>query len=222
MIFGPGLTIGGEFTKFVDIFEARFPQRRFCFSGEVVRGVNDVGGGVHFFLKEGSVSSRLVHESGNKVNLATRSKGSIFPLYFSKRKTSVELDVENIALEDCNLIIIPNHELRELMLEIPEIGLAMVDAYSQFSTFLDYSLTSALYDSLFVRVCNTLYLHSENVSEIVITHDQLAEAIGASRANVSRALREAQEYGVIKVNRGKIIITDRKKLLDLCSYIVKS
>lgn len=221
MIHRPSMTIGGEFSVFADLFEERFPQRRFCLAGEVIHNVND-SRGIHYYLKEGSVSSNVIHESGNKVNLATRQQGSIFPLYFSWSKTSVEMVVENVALEDCSLIIIPKRELYELMLSVPEIAIAMVDAYAAFSTFLDYSLSSALFDSLSTRVCNALYLSSKNNSEVIMTHEQLAYAIGASRSNVTRALRNLQDIGIIENKRGKIVVSDRERLLDLCSYIVKS
>jgi len=47
-----------------------------------------------------------------------------------------------------------------------------------------------------------------------LTQDDLAARIGTVREVVARSLKELENHGAIEVNRGKITIVDRDRLID--------
>ena len=48
-----------------------------------------------------------------------------------------------------------------------------------------------------------------------MTHEELAQLIGISRANITTALAELTEQGLISKKRGKVKILDNNKLMEL-------
>lgn len=217
----PGLVSGGEFGQYRELFEQRFPQRRSVRSGEVAFGRRERGMGVCYYLLKGRVNGYLVHENGGSTELVLRSEDSCFPLYYSYEATAMEMVVEFIAVCDCELLVMPKHELRQMMLERPQIALAMLDAYGAFCTYIDYALSSNLFDPLETRMCDFLYLQRNARNEVHYTQAQIGEAIGASRPNVTRALKALEQEKIIGKRRGVVIVLDKKRLLDRCSYVIR-
>ena len=56
----------------------------------------------------------------------------------------------------------------------------------------------------------------EGSSSLKITHEKIANHMGSAREVVTRMLRYFQSEGMVKLTRGTIEITDRKKLDELC------
>lgn len=220
-MFLPDLVMGGEFNRFQELFLERFPQKRLCKSGEVVFGVHERGRGACFYLLKGCVNGRLVHESGGAAELMLRSEGSIFPLYYAHSTTAMEEVVEFVAMCDCELLVMPKAELRELMLEEPEIGLSMLEAYGALATYLNHALLSTLFDPIKTRLCDFLYMQRNSDNEVVYTQEQIGKAIGAARPNVAGALKELEGRGVISKRRGAVIVVDEQLLLKCCSYPIR-
>ena len=50
---------------------------------------------------------------------------------------------------------------------------------------------------------------------VAVTHEELAQLIGISRANITTALAELTEQGIIRKKRGKVKILDNNKLMEL-------
>lgn len=217
----PSVEMGGEFLEFEELLEERFPTRRICSAQEIVYGHRERDLHVHYYIKRGNIDSYILHENGGAVNLSRRGRGAIFPLYFSWNNTSVEMTVESVAVEECSFLVMPKRELHNLMLEVPELAIAMIDAHAKFSTFLDYSLASQLFDPLSVRICNSLYLLLKDNGQVQMTHEKLAQSLNASRANVTRVLNDLRKLGVIDIKRGSIFLLKPDELLDRCSYIVR-
>jgi CRP/FNR family transcriptional regulator len=165
--------------------------------------------------------SFFVHEDEGLVQLVLRGQGTIFPLYYSFRSTSLDQVLQVIALTDSELIVIPKDELLDLMLEMPFIAIAMLDAYGKFASYLDYVLVSRLYDSVRIRVCGFLLLHSNGDSTIKLTHDQIAKAVGSSRAKVSEVISELKKESLIEARRGCIKVLDLEELSRRSSYIAR-
>jgi CRP-like cAMP-binding protein len=68
------------------------------------------------------------------------------------------------------------------------------------------------------RCCRWLLMsHDRAQSDVVpLTHEFLALMLGVRRASVTDVLRPLQERSFIRLNRGEIVVTDRKGL-EACS-----
>lgn len=217
----PTVLTGGEFRHYQELLESRFPHHRRCKAGEVIFGQGERGRQVCYYLVSGYANSYLLHESGGLVELTARRPGSIFPLYYSFQSTSAEMVLQITATTDCDLLIIPRAELRLLMMEKPDIAIAMLDAYGAFTTYLDYTLASRLFDSLETRVCNFLYLHLGERNVVSVTQEEIANAVGASRVKVTVALGNLAEAGIVKTGRGNVVVCDLERLRERCSYLAQ-
>ena len=58
-------------------------------------------------------------------------------------------------------------------------------------------------------------VHSQSLSEINLSQDEIATMLGTRRQVVNRALREMAAEGVVNVQYGKISITDIEKLYKM-------
>ena len=86
---------------------------------------------------------------------------------------------------------------------------------SRFSEVM-WVLEQVLSKKLDTRVA-ALLLEESEFSEngiITLTHEHLANHIGSAREVVTRMLKYFQNEGIVKLSRGSIEITDRKRLSE--------
>lgn len=219
MLF-PNIRMGGEFSEFEGLLEAKSRHTRTFKAGELVHGPNEVRQQVNYYIKRGLVNTTLLHVNGGYAELNLRGAGSIVPMYYSVDSTSMGVVQEAIAEQDCEVLCIPKQAIRKLILESPEFAMAMIDSYAKFATYLNYNLLSRLYDTLPTRVANFFVMHSvgQNVSA---TQSDIARAVGGSRSKVSQALTELKEAGIIETYRGHIDIIDFDRLIKLCTFTMR-
>ena len=55
----------------------------------------------------------------------------------------------------------------------------------------------------------------ENSDRLEITHERIANHLGSAREVVTRMLKYFQNEGAVKLSRGAVEITDRKKLSEI-------
>jgi CRP/FNR family transcriptional regulator len=67
-------------------------------------------------------------------------------------------------------------------------------------------LANIKFSNIEQQLLNWLYV--QGLDKIKITHDKIASIIGVTRETVSRNLKKLEHQGLIKLNRGSIIITD--------------
>jgi CRP/FNR family transcriptional regulator, anaerobic regulatory protein len=107
---------------------------------------------------------------------------------------------------------------------IPKESFAwLVEASAEFRGFVFSNYSSALFSLLNCveatltqrieqRVTQVLLDKRSNVIEV--THQGLADEVGTAREVVSRILKDIEKKGVIKLQRGSILIQDREALIQ--------
>jgi CRP/FNR family transcriptional regulator len=55
----------------------------------------------------------------------------------------------------------------------------------------------------------------EGTDELKITHERIANHMGTAREVVTRMLRYFQSEGMVKLTRGTVVLTDKKRLAKL-------
>ena len=75
-------------------------------------------------------------------------------------------------------------------------------------------MDQVLFKSMDSRLAAFLIYESniEESNELMITHEKIANHIGTAREVVTRMLKYFQGENMVKLSRGSILITDRKKL----------
>ncbi len=217
----PSMKLGGEFTDFEELLNDRFPSVKTVKKGEAIVKSRTDGPKVNYYLKSGVVNARLLLANGDFTELGLRESGTIFPLFYSQDSVVMARPFDVVAVQDCILLIIPRQELRALLLEIPAFSMAMIDAYAQFATNLQFLINGRLHDTLFTRVCDFLYLHMDKKGTVLATQDAIAAVTGGSRSKISEALGRLYNEAIIETRRGGVIVVNPAKLKDNCSLLVQ-
>ncbi len=115
------------------------------------------------------------------------------------------------AAEDGTVLVIPGALLRAIVAEVPEAALAMVahlaDLLARVTDEALEERTLGLDDRILVRLSRI----ARGKTEIALTHADLAAHVGATRANVSRALARLERRGALeRKGRGRIALKSIK------------
>lgn len=222
-MLSPNYLLAGDFLEFESIFLERFPQRKSFAANEIIIDLPDDRSKVCYYVLRGTAVYTLLHENGGAKLSTMRGVGTIFPLYYTYQSTTMERNLEVTALTAVETIVIPKEELRKLLLEIPEIAIAIIDAYGKYATILLYDNASQFFDSVKIKVCSFIYLqcygNNANVPSFNMTHEQISKMTGVSRANVSRTISELRRDGVITTGHDRISVRDKDALMEYCSYM---
>jgi CRP-like cAMP-binding protein len=177
--------------------------------GEVILWKDDPGSGL-FILKEGSVKLFLVSPQGREYILRILEEGASFnevPVFDGSPNP-----VSVAALEDCVLWVLEPSIIREAMFKYPEMSKALVFNLCQNLR----QMLIAIEELSFYQVTHRLARLIEHIPQEQLsgepaqrlTQDQLAARLGTVREVASRALRELERSGAIRIVRRQIHIQD--------------
>jgi CRP-like cAMP-binding protein len=110
--------------------------------------------------------------------------------------------------EDCEIWRVQASYFREQLTASPEALLKLAIILSDRIRDLSEELEELKYSSVQERIAKKLRQLGNNRREVKLTHESLAQEIGATRENVSRALATFSEAGAIALHRGAIEIID--------------
>lgn len=111
------------------------------------------------------------------------------------------------AAEDSDLIVIPPAALANVVRRHPEAAFAVIVHLGTMIGFMSAELEALRRHGLVERIRHRLRQLGHGRREIAITHAQLADEIGGTRANVSRALARLEREGVVRRRRGRLELT---------------
>ena len=214
----PNIVLEGEFLAYEDLLSERFPIRRVFDRGETIYGFTDDRSKYCFYVVRGLVQCSYLSESGIEMTSTMRGEGTIFPLYYTHKSTTIERTLEFSAARKTELIVIPKAKLAQLMQEEYGLALAMMDAWGEYATYILYTAETR-FESVRHRVCGFLALHRAGDGTIRMTHDAIARATGTTRENVTRVLSDLQRAGIVQLSRGKVVILDGDRLAAESSYV---
>ena len=108
------------------------------------------------------------------------------------------------AAEDSVLVAIPADAVAAALKRHPEAALAAIGHLGGVIGELSAEVAALRRHGLVERVRHRLAVLATGRREVAITHALLAEEVGGTRANVSRALARLEREGAIRRRRGRI------------------
>ena len=170
----------------------------------------------------------LLIESGQLRVYARSSEGREFTLYrlfdrdiclFSAScvMPNIQFDVTIEAEKDCTLWILPSCLFKDLMEESAVVANYCNQLISSRFSEVMWLMEQIMWKSFDKRLA-TFLLEESNLEDspcLKITHEKIANHLGTAREVVTRMLRYFQNEGMVKLTRGAIEITDRKRLIAL-------
>jgi len=197
-----------ELERFAELTRERsYPK------GSVILFQDDPGDSL-FVLRAGRVKVVLIGEDGREVILGVLEPGAHFGelALIDDQPRSAHV----IAMEDAQLLVLRREDFRRRVEANPTVAWALLTELSRRLRRADVKIGGLVLLDVPGRIARLLLdLADETGSEQIekpLTHQTIAQMIGASRETVSRAMKEFQDAGLIHVERRRISIGDRDAL----------
>ncbi len=197
-----------ELQKFADLTRERsYPK------GSVILFQDDPGDSL-FVLRQGRVKVVLIGEDGREVILGVLEPGAHFGelALIDDQPRSAHV----IAMEDANLLVLRREDFRRRVEANPTVAWALLTELSRRLRRADSKIGGLVLLDVPGRIARLLLDLAEEAGndhiEKPLTHQTIAQMIGASRETVSRAMKEFQDAGLIVVERRKISLGNRQAL----------
>ncbi|HXY29963.1 MAG TPA: Crp/Fnr family transcriptional regulator [Gemmatimonadaceae bacterium] len=167
-----------------------------------------------FIVRQGRVKVVLVGEDGREVILGILGVGDHFgelSLIDSQPRSA-----HVIAMEESQLLVLHRDDFRRRVQESAAVAWALLAELSRRLRNADEQIGGLVLLDVDGRIARLLLQAArESGGETIskrLTHQTIAQMIGASRETVSRAMRAFQDRGLITVQRRQISIVDRAGL----------
>ena len=165
-------------------------------------------------VTSGQLRTYILSDDGREVTLYRLWKGDVCVLSASCVLSEVAFDVLIEAVEDTRVILLPLAYFRQLKEKNVYVELFTYRLATERFSDVMWSLQQILFMRADQRLAAFLWdeMARTGREELSYTHDQIARYMGSAREVVSRLLKYFSEEGIVKVSRGKILVTDRDKL----------
>lgn len=199
-----------ELESFAELTRERSHPR-----GSVILFENDPGDSL-FVVRSGRVKVVLIGEDGREVILGVLGVGQHFGelALIDEQPRSAHV----IAMEDASLIVLRREDFRRRVESSPTMAWSLLAELSHRLRRADDKIGGLVLLDVPGRIARLLLDLSEESGtdqiEKSLTHQTIAQMIGASRETVSRAMKEFQDAGWISVERRRISLADRQALVS--------
>jgi CRP-like cAMP-binding protein len=124
-------------------------------------------------------------------------------------------EIEGEALEPSAVLSLGLEDLRQFVKAKPRLAWNLIETLSWHADFLEGKLELLAFRSVPERLATLLVRLTARRTEIQLSHQKLAEGIGASREAVTRALDAFRAQGLVELSRSSIRIVDADALVRL-------
>lgn len=206
--------------KLVELLESS--RLRHSPKGQIIYYEGDIPNEA-IFIKSGVVKLYNIDEQGNEKILHLLGPNSLIPLRFYSGG-GIPLKWFYSSLIDCDLYVIPNESLRELMFQDSETSVYLMNRFSdevhELLVRLDSLNKTNARDKLiaalkFLLVCHSVPRRSGwcRVS-FPVSHQLLADMIGMTRESTAVAMKDLATEKIVRNPRQTILEIYPSKLID--------
>lgn len=109
-----------------------------------------------------------------------------------------------VAAEPSQLVVLPGQAVRAALEARPQAALSALAQLGDLVGRLTDEIEELRFADLDTRVLRVLARRGRGLVEVRLTHDELAQQVGATRENVSRALKRLESRCLLRRRRGRI------------------
>ena len=175
-----------------------------------------IPGDALFVVRSGRVKVVLLAEDGREVILGLLGVGEHFGelSLIDDRPRSAHV----IAMEQSSILVLRREDFRRRVEASPVVAWALLQELSHRLRRADEKIGTLVLLDVPGRIARMLLdasLECDNdLIEKPLTHQTIAQVIGASRETVSRALREFQDHGWVTTERRRLRLLDKVALRE--------
>ena len=169
-------------------------------------------------VRSGQLRAYILSEDGREITIGRLTQYDVSLLSASCVMPDMQFNVMIEAEKDSEFWSIPACLFRNLVDESLAVSNYSRNLLSSNFSELMWLMEQIMWKSFDKRLAAFLLEETRlEESEVLrITHEKIANHMGTAREVVTRMLRYFQSEGVVKLTRGTIEITDKKKLEAIC------
>ncbi len=178
-----------------------------------------------YLLKKGHIKLCRLSPDGKSVTLAILDPGEIFGEMraLDNRPSTVVAEALN-TLESVTVCEINHDDFENYLLRFPEIAVKVLKLVGAQTAQLESRIEDLAFRSVPSRLASLFVDLSSKYGErsstgmrisLRLTHQNLADLVGATRETVSVIIGEFARMGIIARNKGHISLLDKRKLMQL-------
>ena len=168
-----------------------------------------------YFVQSGRVKTVKITDGGKELIVGLHGPGEFFG-YLPLLQNTPHSD-SAIAVDESELLYIPNDDFTALLLRNPEVGQQFVRLLAGQVSGQAEQLLALAYNSIRRRVADTLVQLHEQAgatagASIQLTRDDMAAMVGTAAESLSRTLNEFRQDGLIALTPHTIRVLEPEKL----------
>lgn len=196
------------------IFEKEAPVRKYS-KGDIIYYQGDKAG-CFYYLKKGRVRVYMTSPDGMERTLSNAGQGEILgeAAFFDKMpRISFARAVTNVEV-----VLTDRARLLELIGKSPDLALELLELQAkrirQLTTQID-AMTFLQADGRIARLLLQNMQSCKDKQAVLLTHEEIASAVGVSRVTVSKILNSFKRKAYVKTEYGRITVNDTEALKKL-------
>lgn len=170
-------------------------------------------------LLNGSVRVYKLGARGREITLYRVKNGDSCVLTVSCLLGDASFPCVAVTESEVDAVIVPANHAKAWMTICQPWSAFVFGLISQRLVRIVAVIESVTFQRMDVRIVNYLIDHAQSGESLNITHQEIASDLGTSREVVSRALKELDKKGLIKMVRGEIKIRDAVELRRLADNV---
>lgn len=165
-----------------------------------------------YYIKSGICQTLATHEDGYQKILFFHSKGTLFP-GFHESFFKIEKSIVTKAVSDMETLEFSRESVYQMFQENRHLSNIAFESYAKLINLLIYETAHQDYNNSFIKLCNLLYLFSQNspngrTNHIVLSQENIADILTINRVNAAKCLSRLRDEGIIVSHRKWIEIVD--------------
>lgn len=168
-------------------------------------------------ILSGQLRAYIISDEGREITLYRLFERDVCIFSASCVMSNIQFEVIIEAEKDSEVIVLPPHIYKKLMEESAAVANFSNQIMGSRFTEVMWLIEQIMWKSFDKRLAAFLVEESilDNTDSLKITHEKIANHLGTAREVVTRMLRYFQSEGLVKLSRGAIELTDKKKLEEI-------
>ncbi|MFR4979602.1 MAG: Crp/Fnr family transcriptional regulator [Clostridium neonatale] len=221
----PSFYFSNKFSNYKDIIQKYDIQQVNFSKDSLLTNYGEINN-TAYYINSGILLLSLAHEKGAEKSLALFGPGSIFPIGLTNHKHKMDFEIILRAFSDLDVYKFSYLTLRKMASDNHDLAMDLLEEDCDFVSYLFHDSVSQAFNPYITRLCDVLYLYlvSTGIEDNIIELSQsfLSNIVGASRAQIERALKQLRDEKVLETSRNKITILNLENLLNYCSENVRN
>lgn len=216
----PRYYFAGEYKGLYEYFLAQPHEEKSFGKNEYLWSPGEPLTHIHY-IKSGIIQTSVEHENGFQKIVSFHSVGTVFP-GCHRLDFKIEQSILSKTLSVTETLCFSREDFYDMLQSNRELNAAMIDWYAMYVNLLIYENAHQEYNNSFLKLCNLLYLFSQNApfgdpNRIELTQENIADILTISRINAARNLSKLRDEQIIIPHRKWIEIINPQALASYCS-----